>query len=180
MPGKSEKNFNLPWHRHEHYWISIYPKAGEFSPQLLEMLQKASLEKLPDGGMSIKTGRDWKSAWDQVYAGLEHLGALGQVEAAVTHGPPPLRSKGTLDYKTPEFIQNIANSLWIGDALLEDRVMCYMQPVIGAGDKVFGYVEREDTPAPLTYQLELLRRSGFARIDVLHKNSSFAAYGGIK
>ncbi len=45
--------------------------------------------------------------------------------------------------------------------------------------KVFDYIEREDTPAPLAWQLELLRRSGFARVDVLHKNSCFAAYGGV-
>lgn len=47
-------------------------------------------------------------------------------------------------------------------------------------DHVFDYVEREDTPRALTYQLELLRRSGFREIDVLHKNGPFAAFGGVK
>lgn len=47
-------------------------------------------------------------------------------------------------------------------------------------DTVFAYVEKEDTPRPLTYQLELLRRVGFSSVDVLHKNSCFAAFGGIK
>ncbi|MCE9552352.1 MAG: class I SAM-dependent methyltransferase [Planctomycetes bacterium] len=47
-------------------------------------------------------------------------------------------------------------------------------------DQVFEYVEREDTPRALTYQLELLRRSGFGEIDVLHKNGCFAAFGGVK
>jgi len=47
-------------------------------------------------------------------------------------------------------------------------------------DKVLAYVEREDTPTPLTYQLELLRRTGFVRQDVLHKHSCFAAFGGVK
>ncbi|HEX3729276.1 MAG TPA: methyltransferase domain-containing protein [Opitutaceae bacterium] len=45
--------------------------------------------------------------------------------------------------------------------------------------RVFDYIEREDTPAPLAWQLELLRRSGFAAVDVLHKNSCFAAFGGV-
>jgi tRNA (cmo5U34)-methyltransferase len=47
-------------------------------------------------------------------------------------------------------------------------------------DKVFAYVQREDTPRPLGYQLRLLRRVGFERIDVLHKAACFAAFGGVK
>ena len=45
-------------------------------------------------------------------------------------------------------------------------------------DEVLAYVEREDTPRSLTYQVELLRKSGFVRVDVLHKNNCFAAFGG--
>jgi tRNA (cmo5U34)-methyltransferase len=47
-------------------------------------------------------------------------------------------------------------------------------------DHVFAYVEREDTPRPLVYQLDLLREVGFARVDVLHKNVCFAAFGAVK
>lgn len=47
-------------------------------------------------------------------------------------------------------------------------------------DQVFGYVEREDSPRPLTFQLDLLRQVGFATIEVLHVNNCFASFGGIK
>ena len=47
-------------------------------------------------------------------------------------------------------------------------------------DEVFGYVEREDTPRSLTYQMELLRKSGFVKVDVLHKHNCFAAFGGLR
>lgn len=47
-------------------------------------------------------------------------------------------------------------------------------------DHVFAYVEKEDTPRPLMYQLELLRDVGFDRVDILHKNGCFAAFGAIK
>ena len=47
-------------------------------------------------------------------------------------------------------------------------------------DHVFAYVEKEDTPRPLTFQLDPLREVGFARVDVLHKNVCFAAFGGVK
>jgi tRNA (cmo5U34)-methyltransferase len=54
---------------------------------------------------------------------------------------------------------------------------------IGGGDyrkKVFDYIDKEDSPKPVTYQLDLLRKVGFRHIDLLHKNSCFAAFGAIK
>ncbi len=47
-------------------------------------------------------------------------------------------------------------------------------------DKVFEYIDKEDSPRPVTYQLDLLRRVGFGHVELLHKNSCFAAYGAIK
>tara|TARA_R110002073_G_scaffold220878_7_gene381058 strand:+ start:3908 stop:4669 length:762 start_codon:yes stop_codon:yes gene_type:complete len=47
-------------------------------------------------------------------------------------------------------------------------------------DKVFAYIEKEDSPRPVTYQLDLLRQVGFPKVELLHKNSCFAAFGGIK
>ena len=47
-------------------------------------------------------------------------------------------------------------------------------------DHVFAYVEKEDTPRPLVFQLDLLRQVGFSQVDVLHKNICFAAYGAVK
>jgi len=47
-------------------------------------------------------------------------------------------------------------------------------------DDVFAYVEKEDTPRPIGFQLELLRRVGFRAVDVLHKNSCFGAFGAVK
>lgn len=47
-------------------------------------------------------------------------------------------------------------------------------------EKVFAYIEKEDSPRPVTYQLDLLRKVGFQHVEILHKNSCFAAFGGIK
>src|SRR5208282_1111578 len=47
-------------------------------------------------------------------------------------------------------------------------------------DHVFAYVEKEDTPRPLLFQLDLLRQVGFAQVEVLHKNVCFAAIGAVK
>lgn len=46
-------------------------------------------------------------------------------------------------------------------------------------DHVFAYVDAEDTPRPLIWQLDRLRKAGFRAVEVLHKNAAFAAFGGI-
>ena len=45
---------------------------------------------------------------------------------------------------------------------------------------IFDYIDKEDTPRSLFYQLDLLKKTGFSNIEILHKNICFAAYGGIK
>lgn len=47
-------------------------------------------------------------------------------------------------------------------------------------DAVLAYIDREDSPRPITYQLELLRRVGFSQVELLHKNTCFAAFGAIR
>jgi len=46
--------------------------------------------------------------------------------------------------------------------------------------KVFEYIDKEDSPRPVTYQLSLLRQVGFKHTDILHKNSCFSAFDAIK
>jgi tRNA (cmo5U34)-methyltransferase len=45
---------------------------------------------------------------------------------------------------------------------------------------VFDYIDKEDSPRSVTYQLDLLRKVGFNHVELLHKNSCFAAFGAIK
>lgn len=83
-------------------------------------------------------------------------------------------------------------SFWISDlvehtdekinALMWHRYGEYLTALknITYRDYVFDYIEREDTPRPLLYQLDLLRSVGFRNVEILHKNSTFAAFGGIK
>ena len=47
-------------------------------------------------------------------------------------------------------------------------------------DKVFDYIEMEDSPRSVTYQLDLLRRVGFKQVELLHKNSCFATFAAFK
>ncbi|MBX2924253.1 MAG: class I SAM-dependent methyltransferase [Chitinophagaceae bacterium] len=46
--------------------------------------------------------------------------------------------------------------------------------------KVMDYIDKEDSPRSVTYQMELMKKVGFRSTDILHKNMCFAAFGGIK
>jgi tRNA (cmo5U34)-methyltransferase len=46
--------------------------------------------------------------------------------------------------------------------------------------EVFAYVEKEDTPRSLMFQVDLMRSVGFSGVEILHKNSIFAAFGAVK
>jgi len=85
-----------------------------------------------------------------------------------------------------------SGSLWITDliehendevqGIMWNRYGDYLVQTAGeeARDRCFKEIEVEDTPKPLTYQLELLRKCGFRQIDVLHKNACFATFGAVK
>ena len=83
-------------------------------------------------------------------------------------------------------------SVWITDLVVQETVPIhqlmwsrygdYLEG-LGGGEyrrKVFDYIAKEDSPRSVTYQLDLLRRVGFAHVELLHKNSCFAAFGAWK
>ena len=83
-------------------------------------------------------------------------------------------------------------SLWISDliehanpavqAIMWQRYGAYLAGLKDEAyrDHVFAYVAKEDTPRPLLYQIDLLRSVGFSKVEILHKNGCFAAFGAIK
>lgn len=63
-----------------------------------------------------------------------------------------------------------------------ERYGDYLEKKGGADykSKVLDYIEKEDSPRSLNYQLDLMKKTGFSSVEILHKNTCFAAYAGIK
>ena len=108
---------------------------------------------------------------------LHHLRTDAEWEATFARFHAALRPGGSIwiadliEHTSPQ----IQRMMWdrYGDYLTNLKNEAYR-------DQVFAYIAREDSPKPLMYQLDLLRRVGFRDVDVLHKNSVFAAFGGRK
>ncbi len=71
----------------------------------------------------------------------------------------------------PSDIADLGDLSWqrYGEYLTQLRDSAYR-------DLVFEYIDREDTPRSLHFQIELLKSVGFSTWDVLHRNAIFGCY----
>ena len=100
---------------------------------------------------------DWKLAFEKIYAVTAPGGSVW-ITDLVSHEHDAVQSFMWARY---------------GDYLEALKDASYRE-------HVFAYIEKEDSPRPVTFQLDLLRQVGFDHVDILHKNSCFAAFGAIK
>ena len=105
----------------------------------------------------LRADSEWQAVFANFQRALRPGGGLW-IADLVAHDAPAIQSLMWARY---------------GDYLLEQGGEAYR-------DKVFAYIEAEDTPRSLPYQLDLLRQSGFTHIEVLHKTAVFAAFGALK
>ena len=139
MTSPNVKNIHLPWHQREEYWITLCPKDDGFLPPVKTCLEQLGFHKSSDCGMTLRTGKDWKKAWDNVHASLAKLDALESLEVIFSPDIEGPAKRSESQPKDLASIQLVAEAMWLGDALLDDRLMCYLQPVMAANDKIFGY-----------------------------------------
>lgn len=122
---------------------------------------------LPDQGYDVilaaavlhhlRDDQDWEAAFRKIYR-LTAPGGSVWITDLVSHETKPVQSM-----------------MW-------ERYGEYLRSLGGVEykEKVFAYIDKEDSPRPVTYQLDLLRSVGFDRVELLHKNSCFAAFGAVK
>jgi tRNA (cmo5U34)-methyltransferase len=150
------------------------------------MLERAAarIGEINDGQIQIFQG-DFRN----VALPNEHYDII--IAAAVLHH---LRDEQDWEHAFRKIYQLTApgGSIWISDFVCHDnehvqemmwnRFGNHLESLGGREyrEKVFAYIDREDSPRPLTFQLDLLRKVGFASVEILHKNSCFVGFGAIK
>ena len=170
--------------------LKLLQYAGPFDCDLID-LSSAMLEKAQDRISSLNSVKINTIQGDFRKINLPDQGYDVILAAAVLHH---LRNDQDWE-KAFNKLYNLTapgGSIWITDlvshesdavhSLMWDRYGEYLCSLGGADyrKKVFEYIDREDSPKPVTYQMDLLRKVGFRHIDLLHKNSCFAAFGAVK
>ncbi len=105
----------------------------------------------------LRDDHDWESTFRKIY-GLTAPGGSVWITDLVAHETGPVQS------------------------LMWKRYGEYLCSVGGEAyrDKIFDDIDKEDSPRPVTYQMELLRKVGFEHVELLHKNACFAVFGATK
>lgn len=106
----------------------------------------------------LRDDKDWEASFSKFYNLVRPGGSIWVFD---------------LVHQVDNALQQYIYSDLYGDYLVGLRDECYR-------NHVFDYIEKEDSPRSLMYQLNLLERVGFERIDVLHKNLCFASYVAFK
>jgi tRNA (cmo5U34)-methyltransferase len=105
----------------------------------------------------LRTDEEWRRVYAKLYRTLKPSGSLW-VYDLVQHSMPEIESRMWERY---------------GQYLVRAKDEAYR-------DHVFSYIEQEDTPRPLPFQMRLLESVGFRDVEILHKNACFAAFGARK
>lgn len=105
----------------------------------------------------LRTDADWELVFTKIYQVLKPGGSIW-ISDLITHDSIPI------------------------DKLFQDQYGTYLETLGGETykQKVLDYIEYEDTPRSINYQLALLQKVGFSVTEILHKNCYFAAFGAIK
>jgi len=105
----------------------------------------------------LRTDEDWELVFTKFYKSLKPGGCLW-ISDLITHDTEPLNT------------------------LFQKKYCNYLESLGGSEyrQKVFDYIEYEDTPRSINFQLNLMQKVGFKDTEVLHKNLCFAAFGGVK
>lgn len=130
------KTLNLPWNQHDIYWIALRPKSGVWPESVKTALRTCGLEESHDM-LTMEANAAWDKPWQQI---REHLQEKADAfEACVQGELAPTPEHFSASKRDLSAITAIAESLWLGEALKQGRVLCYLQPVMDANSKVFGY-----------------------------------------
>lgn len=105
----------------------------------------------------LREDEEWRAVFSKFYTILKPGGSLW-ISDLIEHSTPHIQALMWARY---------------GDYLAQLKDEAYRE-------HVFAYIAAEDSPRPLLFQLDLLREVGFGQVELLHKNSCFAAFGAIK
>jgi tRNA (cmo5U34)-methyltransferase len=170
--------------------IKLLQYASPFDCDLID-LSLPMLEKARERISSVNSGKIKTIQGDFRKVDLPDRGYDVILAAAVLH-----HLRDDQDWETAfnklYSLTALGGSIWITDlvshesaavhSLMWERYGEYLCSMGGDDYRtnVFEYIDKEDSPRPVTYQLDLLRKVGFRHTDLLHKNSCFAAFGAIK
>ncbi|HUX52403.1 MAG TPA: class I SAM-dependent methyltransferase [Spirochaetia bacterium] len=162
-------------HEHPGMAVTLLDLSEPMLVRAQQRLEEAGAGKVTAIQSDVRTVSFDPERYDVVVTGaaLHHLRSDDEWRTVMTSVYQALKSGGSfwcfdlVNHDIPEV-----------DRLMWFRYGEYLEASGGPAyrDKVFSYIEEEDTPRSVTYQIDLLKEVGFRARDVVHKNSCFCLY----
>lgn len=106
----------------------------------------------------LRDDADWEKSLKKIYNLLKPGGSLWVFDLVEQNSPA---------------LQEFMYKERYGDFLVDLKDKAYQE-------HVFAYIEKEDSPRPLLFQLKMMEQVGFKDVDILHKNLCFSSFLGFK
>ncbi|TYR35330.1 class I SAM-dependent methyltransferase [Sphingobacterium phlebotomi] len=173
------------------YMVKLSQKVTDIDITLLDLSQPMldrALERV--GAVTMGKVHTRKGDFRTVDFGTEKFDVI--IATAVLHH---LRDDNDWEFAFKKLFDllNDNGSIWIFDLVhqADSRLQRYIyhdlygKYLVSLKDKayrdhVLDYIEKEDSPRSLMYQLQLLEKVGFKKVDVLHKHLCFASFVAFK
>ncbi|HRN55184.1 MAG TPA: class I SAM-dependent methyltransferase [Agriterribacter sp.] len=173
------------------YTLKLLSKKTPLDCTLLD-LSDAMLARAKERITKVNTGKNQFVQGDIRTAQLQENNYDVIMAAAVLHHLRDDRDWETVFARLYRLLKP-GGSLWISDfvtqempaiqqLIYKERYGKYLAGIKGEAfrDTVFDYIEKEDSPRTINYQMRSLEKVGFKKVELLHKNLCFAAFGAIK
>ena len=134
--------------------LQIDVRQAQFAPEGFDIILAAAVLH------HLRTDREWQHVFTSIYQWLRPGGSFWIFDL-VEHSSPAVQR--TMWQRYGQYLSELKGGGELGDKYR---------------DSVFAYIEAEDTPKPLLWQIHLLTKVGFSDLEILHKNGPFAAFGG--
>ncbi|WPP51944.1 class I SAM-dependent methyltransferase [Catalinimonas niigatensis] len=172
------------------YTLKMLSKIPDLDCTLLD-LSMPMLDRAKER-VSKQTNGEIKVIQDDIRQAQIPAGAYDIILAgAVLHH---LRDKSDWEFVFRKIYNSLqqGGSFWISDLVIQDTLPVnsliwhqygnYLEKLGGVDYKkqVSEYIQKEDSPRSLNFQLRLMEKVGFKHVEILHKHLCFAAFGGVK
>lgn len=134
------KPLNLPWNQADSYWICVLAGGDAWPVGVAEKLGALGMVQALKGGPCFlqRTPKAWVPHWQRMHDALGSAASAVEIALVAGEGQPDAAQIASVKRSAAD-MQSIAGSMWLADAVAEDRLICHMQPVVTAPGKPFGY-----------------------------------------
>ncbi len=162
--------FNLPYNQSSNYWLSVFPFNDD--PAFIKSLVVFGMKKLDTTNTSyvLHVAGPWEPKWKEMRRIIQAHDMADKAQVTLLIGDTqPDPKEFDFARKSISVLDKMADSLWLGEALLEDRIVCYMQPVLDKRGKIFGYeaFARMETPDSIVSGGKIIEASKYLNAEYM-------------